>query len=131
MKHSSRVRSPQCFVYERIVSGKLSQIEWLAVMFRYKLQTLLQNGHHPEPQQIHLHNSHVRAIVFVPLDDNTAGHGGWFQGNNRIQLVLTNNHPAGMLAEVTRQILNSLTQLVIFPYARMEEVETRLLKVIF
>ena len=57
----------------RIIFWNVSQIE-RSPPLAAKLQRILHYRHHPEPEQIDLHNAEVFAIVFVPLRDNAAGH---------------------------------------------------------
>ena len=131
LKHSNCVRASQRFIDGRIVGRKLRQIDRFAVVFGNQFQTVFEHGHHPEAQQIHLHDAHVGAIVLVPLHDDTPRHRCRFERNNRIKLPLTHNHSTGMLAQVPRQILNAFAQLPVFSDARVIQVETYLLKVIF
>ena len=67
---------------------------------------ILQHRHHPEAEEIHFHDPHVGAIVLVPLDDDATGHAGVFEWNDRVELPLADDHPAGMLAKMPRQILH-------------------------
>ena len=73
-------------------------------------QRVLDHRHHPETQQIDLHDPHVGAVVLVPLDDDAAGHGGVLERHARVELPLADHHPAGMLAEMPRQILHLAPQ---------------------
>ena len=70
------------------------------------MQRIFEHRHHAEAEQIHFDDAHVGAIFFVPLDDDAAGHGGGFERHDGIELALADHHAAGMLAEVTRQILD-------------------------
>src|SRR5262249_34661371 len=47
----------------------------------------------------------------VPLDDDAAGHGGGLERNDGIQLALADDHAAGMLAEMARQIPNGQVEI--------------------
>src|SRR5204862_8322296 len=96
-----------------------------------KFQALIEHGHHAESQQIDFDDTHVSAIVLVPLHDDAARHRCWFEWNNGIKLPLTDDHSTRMLAQVSRQILNAFAQLPVFPNARMVQVEANLLKMIF
>jgi len=109
----------------------LRQIDWQVVVFRNELQAVFEYGHHPETQQIHLHDAHVGAIVLVPLNDDTTRHRCRFERNNRIKLALTHDHAARMLSQMARQILDAFAQLPVFSDTRMIQVEAHLLKMIF
>src|SRR5262249_60314468 len=47
---------------------------------------------------------HLGAVVLVPLDDDAAGHGRVFERDDGVELSLADHHPAGMLAEMAREI---------------------------
>ena len=72
----------------------------------------------PRPEQIHLHDAHVGAVVLVPLDDDAAGHAGGLERHHRIELALADHHAAGVLTEMPRQILDAQPQLGERPHAR-------------
>ncbi|HTI38097.1 MAG TPA: hypothetical protein VL484_11080 [Vicinamibacterales bacterium] len=95
------------------------------------LQSILQHRHHPEAQQIHLHDPHVGAVVLVPLDDHPAGHRCVLERHHVVQSSLAHDHAAGMLAEMTRQILNLRPQPPELLNGRMETVHARVAQVAF
>ncbi len=100
-------------------------------MLGNKFQAIFEHRHHTEAQQIHFHDAHVGAIVLVPLHDDTSRHRRRFERNNRIKLALTYHHPAGMLAQMPRQILDAFAQLPVFSDTGMIQIEAHLLKMIF
>src|SRR5260370_37305428 len=89
----------------------MRKIYFVAIRSADKLDGFFQHGHHAKPQQIHFDDAHVRAILFIPLDDYAAGHGGGFERNHGIQLALTDDHSSGMLAEMARQVLYSQVEI--------------------
>ncbi len=84
----------------------MRQVHFFAIVLRISCDGFFEHGHHAEAQQIHLDDPHVGAIFLVPLDDHAAGHGGWFQRHDGIELALANHHAAGVLAQMARQILD-------------------------
>src|SRR6267143_793770 len=100
-------------------------------MLGNKFQAFFEHGHHAESQQIDFDDTHVSAIVLIPLHDDAPRHRCWFEWNNGIKLPLTDDHATGMLAQVSWQILNAFAQLPVLSDARMVQVEANLLKVIF
>src|ERR1700741_4916724 len=66
----------------------------------------LQRGEHSETEEIDFDDLEVGAIVFVPLHDDAARHGGWLEWDDFIEPAFGHDHTAGMLPEVARQILN-------------------------
>ena len=82
LEHSNRVRLAQGFIDRRIVGRKLRQVDRFAVVLGNKFQALFEHGHHAESQQIDFDDTHVSAIVLVPLHDDAARHRCWFEWNN-------------------------------------------------
>src|SRR6266571_6728044 len=101
----------------------MREIDLFAVVIANQLQRIFQHRHHSKAKQVDLYNSHVRAIVFIPFDDGTAGHGRRFERNHRIQLSLANHHTTGMLSEMPGQILKPQTQLEKFANALSAHIE--------
>src|SRR5439155_24854360 len=102
----------------------MRKIDLFTIMSANQLQRIFQHRHHSKTKQIDLHNSHVRAIVFVPLHDGAAGHCRRFTRNHLIQLSLANHHTAGMLSEMSWQILKTQTQLEKFADPWLAHIET-------
>ena len=58
----------------------------------------------PSPKQVYLDEAHVADIFLVPLDDVATGHARRFDGNNRGELALRDNHAARVLPKMARQV---------------------------
>ena len=97
------------FIGRPIIRGDVSQIE-RPPAFAAKLEGILHHRHHPEPEQVHLHDPEILAIILVPLRHDPARHRGIFQRDKGTEFSLANNHPARMLAEVARQSVNGLIE---------------------
>src|SRR5262252_10730753 len=97
-------------------------------MIANELNGVFQDSHHSKAEKIDLDNAHIRAIFFVPLDNDTAGHGGRFKRNNRIKLSLANHHSARVLPQMARQILHFLAQLEKLQDAMLVQIEARVLE---
>src|SRR5262245_50328022 len=80
-------------------------------MFRDQPCAIFEHGHHPEPEQIYFHQAEIGAVIFIPLNDHTSGHGRWLEWNDRTQLSLTDDHTAGVLTQVPREIENALADI--------------------
>jgi hypothetical protein len=94
LEESDGIRFLQCAVDEWVVLRQMRQIHRLFIVLWDRRQTVLQDRHHAQPQQIDFDDLHVRAIVFVPLDDMAPGHGCGFQRNDGIKLALTDDEAA-------------------------------------
>ena len=114
----------------RIIFRNVCKIEWPPA-FAAKFKCILHHRHHPQSKQIDLHDAEIFAIVLVPLRDDAAWHRRVFQRHKRTELVLTNNHPSGMLAEVTRQTINRVIEPDERRHARMRFWQTCLLDLRF
>src|ERR1700730_16663290 len=84
LKQTDSIGALQGRVDSRVVRGEMSQVDFLLVMTADELKGLLEYGHHPETEKIDLDDAPVGTVFFVPLNDNAAGHGGWFQWNDGI-----------------------------------------------
>ena len=76
----------------------------------HQAQRILQHRHHPESEQIDFDESHVGAVVLVPLDDDAIRHARVLEGNDVVEAAMAHHHPAGVLAKMPRQILDLLPQ---------------------
>jgi hypothetical protein len=105
-EESDGIRFLQCAVDEWIVLRQMRQIHRLFIVLGDRSQTVLADSHHARPQQTDSDDLHVRAIVFVPLDDMAPGHRCGFQWNDGIKLALADDEAARVLAQVPWQLQN-------------------------
>src|SRR5579859_3449274 len=128
LKHAHGVRFLQSIVNSRIIRRQTAEVNFPAIIFANDFQRIFQYSHHAQAEQIDFNNAHVGAIFFIPLHDDAAGHGRGFQRHNRIELALANDHSSGMLAQMTRQVLNGKAKFEKFANARMAWIKTRIAK---
>jgi hypothetical protein len=95
----------QGFINRRVVGRELAQIDLLAPVITHQLEAVLKDGHHAEPEQVDLDQAEIGAVLFVPLDDDAAGHGCGFERHDAVEASLANHHAAGVLAEMARHVL--------------------------
>ncbi len=110
-------------IYRGIVGRQVGEIDLFAVMLADQVERILDHRHHAETQQIDFNDAHVGAVVFIPLHDHTAGHGGRLERHNGIELPLADHHAARVLAQVARQVLHSQIQLEKFADARVAQIQ--------
>ena len=95
----------------------------------HQRQCILNDRHHSEAEQIDLDQAHVGAVVLVPLDHHPPRHACVLERNDIVEPALAEDHAAGMLAEMARQVLDLLPE----PAERLDdgsaEVDTDLLQV--
>ena len=83
----------------------------------------------PRPSRSTLMMLHVGAVFLVPLNDGAARHGGGLDGHDGVELAAADDHAAGVLAEMARQILHALAKLGVLGDAAMLNVEAGVVKV--
>src|SRR6185437_10872293 len=111
-----------------LVFRQLRQVNRFTVMLRNQLQTIMDDGHHAQTEQIHLNDAEVGTVLFVPLNNAAARHRSTLQWYNLVELSLADHHAAGVLAKMAWQILNAHRQLDKFGDARMLNVKTSVLE---
>ena len=84
---------------------------------------VFQHRHHAQAEQVDFDNAHVGAVFFVPLHHDAARHGRRLKRHHRVKLSLADHHAAGMLPEVTRQVLHRQAKLEELAHARMPQIE--------
>ena len=129
LEHADGVGLLQGGIDLRIVGGKMRQVDFFVIVVADEFDGIFEHGHHAEAEQIDFDDAHVGAIFFIPLHDDAAGHGGGFERDDGIELSLADDHAAGVLAEMARQILHGEAELEIFAHARMVEVESGIVEV--
>jgi hypothetical protein len=82
---------------------------------RDQFDRILEHRHHAQAQQVHLDDSHIRAVFLIPLHHHAPRHGGGLQRHDRIELPLADHHAAGVLPEVPRQVLHGEVSSKNFP----------------
>ena len=128
LKHADCIRLLQGVIHCGIVSRQLRQIDLFPIMIADKRDGFFQRGHHSQTQQVNFDDAEVGAIFLIPLHHHPAGHAGRLQRNNRVQLSLANDHTAGVLSQVARQVLHGHTQLEELANARMPQIEAGIAK---
>ena len=88
--------------HRRVVLGEARQVDRLAAAGA-DLHRVLEGGHHPEPEEVHLEEAHVLDVVLVPLQDRAPRHPRVLERHELVQALRAEDHPAGVLAEVARQ----------------------------
>src|SRR6185312_10461418 len=111
LEHANGVGLLQYGVHAGVVCGKLGQVDIFTMLIMNYGDSVFEHGHHAEAQQIDFDDLHVGAIFFIPLHDDAIGHAGRLEWDDRIKPSLAHNQAAGVLSEMTRQILQCHTKL--------------------
>ena len=93
-----------------IIFGDLSEIDGAAALFA-NAEGIFHGREHAQPEEVDFDNTEVFAVVLVPLQDGAPGHGGGLERDDLIEPVVTKDHAAGMLSEVTGGVENVVIEL--------------------
>ena len=127
LEHPHRIRRLQHLV-DLVILRQIRQIHSVPIVLRNQLHAILQHRHHAQPQQVHLDDPQVRAVLLIPLHHSPPRHRRPLQRHHMIQLPLADHHPPRVLPQVPRQILQPHRQLQILRNPRMLHIEPRMLK---
>ncbi len=125
LEHADRVRLLETPVDGGIVGRQARQVH-RASGLADEGERVLEHRHHPEPEQVDLDDAEPRAVVLVPLDDDAPGHGCGLERHHVVEAARGDHHPARMLAEVTRQVLDPHPERGEVADARVARVAARL-----
>src|SRR4029077_14144903 len=98
---------------------QMSQVNFFSVVVPNKTDAVFEDGHPSQAEQVDFDKPQISAIILVPLNDDSPGHGRGFERNDGIQLALANDHSAGVLTEMARQVLHSPAEIEIHGNLRM------------
>ena len=126
LKDPDRVGFLHDFESRGVVLRNVGKID-RASAFTADLKGVLHHRHHPESEKVDFHDAEIFAVILVPLRDDASGHRCVLQRHERAQFILTNDHPARMLAEMPRQPVNRSIERDECHHARMRFGQTGLL----
>ena len=106
LEHAHRVGLVEHLVDAFVVLRQMSEIDIDAFIRADERDHFFDRREHAEAEEVDFDDAKVGAVVFVPLDHDPAGHGCRLQRHDFIETPFRHHHTAGVLAEVTRQILN-------------------------
>ena len=115
-------------VHLGIAGRQMGEVDFDPFALAHQRDRLLQHRHHPKPQQIDLDDPEVGAVLLVPLDHHSPRHRGRLQRHDLVERPRANHHPAAMLPEMTRQVLDLAHQRDQPGKARRLDVDTAALE---
>src|SRR5215469_1517440 len=124
LKKSNGIGLLKSFVHLSVILRKLRQIHPVAVMLRDQFDAIFKHRHHSQSQQIDFHQIEISAIFLVPLHYYAPRHAGRLKRHYRAELPLADDHAAGMLAEMSRQVLHAQSKIEEFRNAWMSKIES-------
>ena len=100
LKHADSIGTLQHSV-DVVIFRQLGQIHSVSVVLRNQLETILENSHHAQTEQIHLDDAEIGTVFLIPLHHGPSRHGSAFQRNDAVQLALADHHAARVLSKMT------------------------------
>ena len=94
----------------------MGQVDLHPLVGQHQRHGFLQHLEHAQAQKIHLDDTHLGAVVLVPLNHGAAGHAGRLQRHHLVQTPSSNDHAAAVLAQMPGQVLQGLHQLEKLPH---------------
>ncbi len=88
-----------------VVGRQVGKVE-LDPLVGEEVDRVLEGRHHPEAQEVDLHDPEVGAVLLVPLDDHAPRHARGLEGHDAVELSLRDHHAPRVLAEMPRQVLD-------------------------
>ena len=83
-----------------VIVRNLRDVDLLAVVAGNQLDTIFEDSHHAQTEQVYLDEPHVRAVFLIPLHDVPARHRRGLDGNDGGELILCDDHASRVLAQV-------------------------------
>ena len=124
LEHADGVGALEDFV-DFGIFGEVGEVDGVAVVLGDEGEAIFEDGHHAEAEEVDFDDAEVGAVFLIPLDDGAAGHGGALEGDDVVELALADDHAAGVLAEVAREILEADAELEVFGDARVLRYRNR------
>ena len=125
LEDAHRVRLVHHPVDLGIVRGQVREIDLDLFVRPDHRDRLFERREHAEAQEIHLDDAEVGAVVLVPLHDDAPGHRRRLERHDFVEPAGGHDHPARVLAEVTRQVLDLKEQPQKMPRPRVLRIEPR------
>ena len=106
LEHADGVGLVQHLVDARVVLRQVREVDVDPFVRADERDHFLDRREHAEAEEIDFDDAEVRAVVFVPLDDDAAGHRRRLERHDFVEPSFGHDHAAGVLPEVPRQILD-------------------------
>ena len=104
LEHTDGVGGAQHLIGQRVVGRQATVVDVDAFVALDQRHRFLQHRHHPETQQIDLHDAEIGAVVLVPLDNHPPRHARRLERHDLVEMIRRDHHAARVLAEVARQV---------------------------
>ena len=108
-------------VHRRVVGRQMREVH-LAAGGPAELDRLFEGRHHPEPEEIHLDDPEIGAVVLVPLHDDPARHRRRLERHHLVEPARREHHAARVLAEVAREPDDGVPERGKAPDPRIREI---------
>ncbi len=106
LEHPDGVGTLQHLVHRRLGEVQLSQVHLDALVLGDQVDDVVQRREHAQPQQVELHQTDCRAVVFVPLQDAAVLHPRPLHRAHVGDRPIADHHATGMDTHVPRQVVD-------------------------
>jgi hypothetical protein len=105
LEHPDRVGGAEHVVDALLLLRQGREVIGDAVVLGDQLEAVLQRREHAEAEEVELHQTDLRAVVLVPLQNRPAGHPSPLHRTDLDHRTVAHHHAAGVDAQVPRRIL--------------------------
>ena len=106
LEHPDGIGALQHLVHRRLGEVELGQVHLDALVLGHQVDGIVQRREHAQPEQVELHQTDCRAVVFVPLQDAAVLHPRPLHRAHVGDGPVADHHAAGMDAHMPRQVLD-------------------------
>ena len=104
LEHPDGIGALQHLVHRRLAQVQLGQIDLDALVLGHQVDDVVQRREHAQPEQVELHQTYCRAVVFVPLQHTAVLHPRPLHRAHVGDRAVADHHAAGVDAHVPRQV---------------------------
>ena len=104
LEHPDGIGALQHLVDRGLGQIQLGQIHLDALVLGHQVDDVVQRREHAQPEQVELHQTYCRAVVFVPLQHTAVLHPRPFHRAHVGDRAVADHHAAGVDAHVPRQV---------------------------
>ena len=106
LEHPDGIGALQHLVHRRLAQIELGQVDLDALVLGHQVDDVVQRREHTQPEQVELHQTDCRAVVFVPLQHTAILHPRPLHRAHVGDRAVADHHAAGVDAHVPRQVVD-------------------------
>ncbi|CAG7402834.1 hypothetical protein PICSAR7_04402 [Mycobacterium avium subsp. paratuberculosis] len=110
LEHADGIGAGQHLVHRRLGQVEPRQVHLDPLVLGHQVDGVVQRREHAQPEQVELHQTDCRAVVFVPLQHAAILHPGPLHRAHVGDRAVADHHAAGVNAQVSRQVADLVGQ---------------------